>query len=336
MATTIEARAITVATIPDYGILSAIGQTPLVRLVRMYKDASFRLYAKMESANPGGSLKDRPARHILRQAIERGVIHTGATVIESSSGNMGLGLAQACLYYGIRFICVVDAKTTTQNIRLLRAYGAEVDVVTEPGPDGEYLSARLARVHVLLDQVKGSFWPNQYANVENARAQQQTMGEIAAQLDGHLDYLFCATSTCGTLRGCKEYVRMHSLKTRVVAVDAVGSVIFGTPKRKRLIPGHGAAVVPGLFQEGLADEVVQVDDKDCVIGCRRLARREAILAGGSSGAAMMAVERLSDRIREGATCVVICADRGERYLDTIYSDEWVTAHFGDLSPSWND
>jgi 2,3-diaminopropionate biosynthesis protein SbnA len=331
-----EAGVMTVATSADCGILSAVGQTPLVRLVRMYKDAAFELYAKIEAANPGGSLKDRPALHIVRQAIERGFIRTGTTVVESSSGNMGVGLAQACLYYGIRFICVVDPKTTAQNVRLLRAYGAELDMVSEPGSDGEYLTARLARVHVLLDQVKGSYWPNQYSNLENARAHYQTMGEIAAQLDGRVDYLFCSTSTCGTLRGCAEYIRMYSLKTRIVAVDAVGSVIFGTPKRTRLIPGHGAAVVPALFEEGLADEVVHVDDRDCIVGCRRLARREAILAGGSSGAGMVAVERMKDRIREGATCVVLCADRGERYLDTIYSDEWVTAHFGDLSRDWND
>jgi cysteine synthase A len=302
----------------------------------MYKDAGFKLYAKIESSNPAGSLKDRSALHILRGAIERGFVRTGTTVVESSSGNMGVGLAQACLYYGIHFICVVDPKTTAQNIRLLQAYGAEVDVVTEPGPDGEYLSARLARVQILLDRVTGSYWPNQYSNVENAQAHYQTMGEIAAQLEGRVDYLFCATSTCGTLRGCAEYVRRCSLNTRIIAVDAVGSVIFGTPKCKRLIPGHGAAIVPQLFQEGLADELVQVDDKDCVVGCRRLVRREAILAGGSSGAVVMAVECMKDRIREGANCVVICADRGERYLDTIYSDEWIAARFGDISRCWKD
>src|SRR5262245_33354996 len=126
MQTITDAPLMTVATSSDCGILSAVGRTPLVRLVRMYKTAGFRLYAKMESANPGGSLKDRPARHIVEQALTRGFIHAGTTVVESSSGNMGVGLAQACLYFGLRFICVVDAKTTTQNIRLLRAYGAEL------------------------------------------------------------------------------------------------------------------------------------------------------------------------------------------------------------------
>lgn len=334
MATTADAA--TVATSLERGILSAIGQTPLVRLVKMYEDADFRLYAKIESSNPAGSVKDRPALQILTQAIERGVIRTGTTVVESSSGNMGLGLAQACRYYRVRFICVVDPKTTAQNIRLLRAYGAEVDLVTQPGPDGEYLSARRQRVQDLVNRIPRSYWPNQYANLDNARAHYATMGEIAAQLDGAVDYLFCATSTCGTLRGCAEYSRTCSPKTRIVAVDAVGSVIFGTPKSKRLIPGHGAAIVPELFQEGLADELVQIDDKDCIVGCRRLARREAILAGGSSGAVIMAVERMRNRIRSGANCVVICADRGERYLDTIYNDDWVFAQFGDISRAWSE
>lgn len=333
-ATTTDVR--TVGADLEQGILSAVGQTPLIRLVKIYADADFSLYAKIESSNPGGSVKDRPALYILRQALERGFIHTGTTVVESSSGNMGLGLAQACRYYGIRFICVVDPKTTAQNIRLMRAYGAEVDLVSEPGPDGEYLSARRERVKVLVEQIPGSYWPNQYANLDNARAHYQTMREIVTQLDRPLDYLFCSTSTCGTLRGCAEYSRNCSPNTRIVAVDAVGSVIFGTPKSKRLIPGHGAAIVPELFQAGLADELVQIDDKDCIVGCRRLVQREAILAGGSAGAVITAVGRMRDRIRPGATCVAICADRGERYLDTIYNDEWVVEHFGDISGAWSE
>lgn len=325
-----------VRTAAEPGILSAVGHTPLVWLARMYEGAAFTLYAKMESSNPGGSVKDRPALHIIRRAIEDGRIRRGTTVVESSSGNMGVGLAQACQYYGIRFICVVDPKTTAPNVRLIRAYGAEVDVVATPGPDGEYLSGRLARVRELLDCIPEGYWPNQYANHDNAAAHHDTMSEIVAQVGGPVDYLFCSTSTCGTLRGCAEYIRASRLATRVIAVDAVGSVIFGGPKGTRLIPGHGAAVVPQLFQEGLADELIQVDDQDCIVGCRRLARREAILAGGSSGGVMTAVARMKDRIRRGANCVAICADRGERYLDTIYCDQWVATHFGDLASHWND
>ena len=320
-------------------ILSAIGNTPLVKLDRIFDDLQFNLYAKLEAFNPGGSSKDRPAIKIIRRAIELGAIVPGETVvIESSSGNMCIGLAQACSYYGVRFICVVDRKTTMQNIRLLEAYGAEVELVSEPDPvTGEYLQARIDRVKSLLFSIPGSFWPNQYANLDNPHAHHQTMREIATQLDNKVDYLFCATSTCGTLRGCTEYIRDHRLNTKTYGVDAVGSVIFGGQKKtKRLIPGHGAAVRPSLFQTTIADDCIHVTDLDCVVHCHQLVRREAILAGGSSGAVIAAVGRVKDLIPEGANCVAILADRGERYLDTIYSNAWVTEHFGDIAYQWQE
>lgn len=316
-------------------ILSAIGNTPLVRLRRAIGDVQFRLYAKLESLNPGGSMKDRPAVRIIEHGIENGSIGPDTVVVESSSGNMGIGLAQACAYYGLRFICVVDTKTTSQNISLLETYGAEVEVVMEPDPvTGELLQARIDRVQALLAAYPDSFWPNQYSNVYNPMAHHQTMAEIVEALDGEVDYLFCATSTCGTARGCSEYIKANGLRTRLYAVDAYGSVIFGGPKAKRLIPGHGAAVRPELFQPDMADTCIHVSDLDCIIGCRRLVKREAILAGGSSGAVLMAVDKVKDSIPSDATCVVILADRGERYLDTIYSDHWVHKNFGNVSERW--
>lgn len=316
-------------------ILSAIGNTPLVRLRRAIGDVQFRLYAKLESLNPGGSMKDRPAISIIEHGIENGSIGPGTVVVESSSGNMGIGLAQACAYYGLRFICVVDTKTTSQNISLLETYGAEVEVVMEPDPvTGELLQARIDRVQALLTAYPDSFWPNQYSNIYNPMAHHQTMAEIVEALDGQVDYLFCATSTCGTARGCSEYIKANGLRTRLYAVDAYGSVIFGSPKAKRLIPGHGAAIRPQLFQPDMADTCIHVSDLDCIIGCRRLVKREAILAGGSSGAVLMAVDKVKDSIPSDATCVVILADRGERYLDTIYSDHWVQKNFGTVSERW--
>jgi len=317
------------------GILRAIGNTPLVELTRIFSGMNFRVYAKLEALNPGGSMKDRPAFRIIIAGIESGEISNDTVIIESSSGNMGIGLAQACSYFGLRFICVVDPKTTIQNIRLLEAYGAQVDKVTEPdSTTGEYLQARLNRVQALLASTKNGFWPNQYANTHNAAAHRQTMHEIVSALDGKVDFLFCATSTCGTLRGCAEYVREHQLATKVIAVDAVGSVIFGGERGHRLVPGHGSAVRPQLYQPDLAFQCVHVTDLESIIGCRRLARLEAILAGGSSGAVLTAIERLSVTLPPEATCVAILSDRGERYLDTIYSDEWVAKHFGNVSYLW--
>ncbi len=319
------------------GILSAIGNTPLIKLTQVFKGSPFHLYAKLEALNPGGSTKDRPARRIIQQGMASGEIDPNTVIIESSSGNMGIGLAQACAYYGLRLICVVDPKTTFQNLTLMRAYGAEIDLVTAPDRvTGEFLQARIDRVESLRHSIKNSFWPNQYANLDNPLAHYETMREIDDQLGGDIDYLFCATSTCGTLRGCVEYIRAHHLKTKVYAVDAVGSIIFGGPMGKRLIPGHGAALRPEIFQHSLADRCIHVTDIDCVIGCHRLLRNEAILAGGSSGAVLMAIEQVRHTIPPDAVCVAILADRGERYLDTIYSEDWVAEHFGSVSHFWQE
>ncbi|MBV9927456.1 MAG: 2,3-diaminopropionate biosynthesis protein SbnA [Acidobacteria bacterium] len=315
-------------------ILSRIGGTPLIQLSRIFRGADFHLYAKLESLNPGGSIKDRAAISIIRQGLATGEIKPDTVIIESSSGNMGIGLAQVCAYHRLRFICVIDPKTTANNIALLKAYGAEVDYVSEPDPQtGEYLQARISRVRELCETVPNSYWPDQYSNAYNQRAHLETMREIVEEL-GRVDYLFCATSTCGTVSGCAAYARAHGLGTKIVAVDAVGSVIFGGKPAKRLIPGHGAAVRPKLYQPELVDRSVHLTDMECVVGCRRLVREEAIMAGGSSGAVIMAVEHLKDEIEPGSNCVAILADRGERYLDTIYSDRWVEHYWGDLSHLW--
>jgi N-(2-amino-2-carboxyethyl)-L-glutamate synthase len=317
------------------GILSLVGHTPIVELNQFSKNSHFRLFAKLEAFNPGGSIKDRPALKIIETALGRGDIAPGGTIIESSSGNLGIGLAQACRYYGMQLVCVVDTKTTAQNISILKAYGAEINLVSNPDPaTGEFLQARINRVQSLLQSIPNSFWPDQYSNIQNAIAHEQTMHEIATELDDKVDYLFCSTSTCGTIRGCATYARNHKLQTKVLAVDAIGSVLFSDKPAKRLIPGHGAAVVPKLLKRDLIDGVIHVSDLECVVGCRRLVREEAILAGGSSGAVIMAIERMRDIIAAGATCVAIFPDRGERYLDTIYSDEWVEQHFGDVSHLW--
>lgn len=317
-------------------VLEAIGDTPLVRLSRLFPDSPLQLFAKLEALNPGGSLKDRPAWNIIRQARAAGEVTSDTTVVESSSGNMGLGLAQACGYLGLRFICVVDPRITPQNLALLRAYGAEVEMVMEPDPvSGEFLQARIARVREIQATLPRTFWPDQYANRHNSDAHaHSTMREIAEALDGKVDYLFCATSTCGTLRGCAEYVRDAGLATQVIAVDAVGSAIFSQERARRIIPGFGAGFVPPLLDHTLVDRHIHMSDLDCVVGCRQLLRREAIMAGGSSGAVVMAASRLSASLPAGASCVLVLCDRGDRYLDTVYSDAWVAEHFGHVTHLW--
>ncbi len=311
---------------PVDGILAAIGETPLVALRRYLGMPEIEVWAKLEAANPGGSAKDRPAARMVLDALDAGVIGPGSTIIESTSGNMGVGLAQACRYHGLRLVCVVDSRAHERNVRTLRAFGADVRVVARPDPEtGDLLKARLNLVAHLLETTPDSYWPNQYANASNPAAHAAgTMREIDEALDGDLDYVFVATSTTGTLRGCQDYLRAHGRATRLVAVDAVGSALFGGVRATRQVPGFGAGVETALSHSANYDVLVRVRDLDCVVGCRRLVEREAILAGGSSGAVAMALESLAPTMAEGSRCALILPDGGDGYLGTIYDDDWVS------------
>lgn len=312
---------------PRRGVLDAIGQTPLVRLERYLGSSNIKLYAKLEAANPGGSAKDRPAREMIEQALARGDIDANSTIVESTSGNMGIGLAQTCRYYGLRLICVVDPKALPQNIAIMRALGAEIDWVTTP-LDGDFLAARLARVCWLLEHTPGSYWPNQYSNLDNPRAHEQgAIREIDEELQGDFDYVLVATSSTGTALGCYNYLQSVGHPARVIAVDAAGSVLFGGSAGPRQIPGMGAGRESRLARNGPLDQVVRVTDLDCVVGCRRLALREAVLAGGSSGGVLEACRRCTALLQH-KTCVAILHDSGTRYLETVYNDGWVEEQLG--------
>lgn len=310
---------------PVAGILSAIGDTPLVALERYVGDREIQVWAKLEAANPGGSSKDRPAARMMLDAVEAGLVARGSTVIESTSGNMGVGLAQACRYLGMHLICVVDTRAHETNVRTLRALGADVRVVSRADPTtGDLLAARLKLVRHLLDVTPNSFWPNQYANESNPAAHASgTMREIDEALGGALDYVFVATSTTGTLRGCHDYLREHERPTQVVAVDAAGSALFGGARGLRRLPGFGAGVETELSRSAEFDRLVRVSDLDCVVGCRRLVEREALFAGGSSGGVAIALETVAPLMPAGSRCALIFSDGGAGYLRSIYDDEWV-------------
>jgi 2,3-diaminopropionate biosynthesis protein SbnA len=315
---------------PVEGVLGAIGATPLVALRRYLDRQDIDLWAKLEAFNPGGSAKDRPAARMLQDALADGSIARGTTVVESSSGNMGVGLAQACRYHGLRFICVVDTRAHEMNVRAMRALGAEVRVVAQPDPEtGDLLAARLKLVAHLVDTIDGAFWPDQYANASNPQAHMSgTMREIDVSLGGEVDYLFVATSTTGTLRGCRDYLLDNERDTKVVAVDALGSALFGGVRGTRRLPGFGAGVETDLSRQAGFDDLVRVSDLECVVGCRRLAEREAILAGASSGGVLTAVARLGAELPAGSRCVAILADGGAGYLTTVYDDDWVQRELG--------
>ena len=311
------------------GILATIGNTPLVQLQNLYPTYNVSLFAKIESFNPGGSIKDRTAESLLVDAMNKGRVHKDTTIIESSSGNMAIGLAQLCLKYDLRLIVVVDPNVNPQTVKILKTYGAKIDLIS-CGNDSNYLNTRLARVQTLLHETPDSFWPNQYANLANPKAHYHTMKEIAEVLDHEVDYLFAATSTCGTIMGCADYIHENNMSTKVVAVDALGSIIFHPKSGRRLIPGHGAGRASQLLDKSQVHTVMHASDENCITGCHHLLHKEAILAGGSSGAVVHAVGQLLPEIPDGSRCAMILCDSGERYLDTIYSPEWVIEHFGKL------
>ncbi len=319
---------------PAEGIIGAIGNTPLIRLRRYPERGELQLWAKYERANPGGSAKARPAAAMLQAALRDGHLSPNGTVVESSSGNLGVGLAQACAALGLEFICVTDARANESNIAAMRALGAEVRIVSEPDPaTGELLAARLRLVGELVASTPRAWWPNQYANPVNARSHQLgTMREIDDALGGELDYLFVAVSSTGTLVGCGEYLRTAARTTRLVAVDAVGSALFGGDRGPRALPGMGAGFETELSQTARWDRLIRVPELDSVVGCRRLARREGILAGASSGGVLAAFDTLSPELEPGTRCAAILPDGGEGYMASVFDDEWVERELGCSAP----
>lgn len=313
------------------GILGTIGETPLVKMERLFPESTLEFYAKLECFNPGGSAKDRPATSMIEAALKEGIISKHSTIVESSSGNMGIGLAQVCRYYGLKFICVVDPHAQQQNIAIIKAYGGEIVLVDNP-ENGDYLTARLSTVKKLIAEHRDYYWPNQYSNLNNPRSHYRgTIRELDKALRGDIDFLFVATSSTGTARGCRDYFREKRRKTQVVAVDAVGSILFGGKAGTRKIPGLGAGVISDLAQGQEFDRVVRVSDLDCVRGCRKVARREAVLVGGSAGGIVEAVSRLGNEL-DGKRCAAIFHDSGKRFLDTIFNDEWVKSELGVSTP----
>jgi len=306
------------------GVLEAIGNTPLVALRAFGERSDIETWAKLESLNPGGSSKDRSAARMIADALDDGRIEPGSTVVESTSGNLGIGLAQACLVHNLALICVVDSRTDSAKIERIRDLGGQVHVVSEPDPEtGDLLTARLRFVQELAESTPGAWWPDQYSNGSNPAAHTETMAEIDEALDANLDWLFVATSTTGTLVGCCDYLLDHGRETKVVAVDAVGSVLFGGERATRRLPGLGAGITTGLSRRAWFDQLIRVSDLDCVVGCRRLMAREGIYAGASSGGVAMAFESLAPLLDPGSRCAMIFADGGEGYIDTVYDDEWV-------------
>ncbi|WP_373496789.1 pyridoxal-phosphate dependent enzyme [Aquiflexum sp.] len=306
------------------GVHSLIGNTGLIRLSRLFPDKL--IYGKLELMNPAGSIKDRTAKFIIGKSLELGLIDSDSLIVESTSGNMGVGLAQICLYHGLDLRLVVDPYINNQTLSLLEAYGAKIEMVNKADEHGSYLGTRINRVQEILAENFNSFWTQQYENPLNPLTHHETAEEIVSQLGDYPDYILAATSTCGTLMGFAEYNEQIGGKMKIVPVDAFGSVIFGGKAEKRVIPGFGASKTSSLLREELLESPMWIREWESIVGCKKLLRHEAILAGGSTGALVAAMEKLDMNPDEKA--VIIICDRGERYLETIYSDEWINKTFG--------
>ncbi|MEV0677484.1 2,3-diaminopropionate biosynthesis protein SbnA [Actinosynnema sp. NPDC050436] len=285
------------------------------------------LYLKCEGFNFAGSIKLKAANEMVSSAVRSGALHAGTTLVESSSGNLGVALALVAASRGLRFLCVTDTRCNLSTRQLMTALGAEVHVVTEPDPQDGFLGARIRFVRRLVEENADHLWLNQYANPGNWAAHYQTTGpEILKSFPG-VDVVFIGAGSTGTLMGCARYFRENRPSVRVVAVDSVGSVTFGTPARPRMLPGLGTSVRPPLLDESYVDEVLHVAEADSVRWCRALLR-EGFLFGGSTGTVLSGATEWLARHDGDPTAVAIAPDLGERYLDTVYHDQWIADIYG--------
>ncbi|MBD8573203.1 2,3-diaminopropionate biosynthesis protein SbnA [Pseudomonas syringae] len=285
-------------------------------------------HLKMESFNPAGSIKLKTATALVDDLQARGLIRPDTVLIESSSGNLGVALAMLCASRGLRFTCVVDPNSARHSIGLMRSYGAEVIQVDTADANGGFLGTRIALIRELLMRDPRYVWLNQYENPANPRAHAQTTARSIGESFTQVDYLFVGAGTTGTLMGCVQYFRKHHPRTRIIAVDSVGSVTFGTPAARRFIPGLGTSQRPPIFDADGIHALEMVPEARTVAMARLLARTRGLLVGGSTATVVAAVHAWRERIEPGAVVVAVSPDWGERYLDTLYDDAWVEQRFG--------
>jgi cystathionine beta-synthase len=314
-------------------ILDLVGNTPLVRLSRVTRDIGPAdrqplVLAKLEMLNPGGSVKDRIGLPMIEAAERAGLLKPGGTIIEPTSGNTGHGLAIAAALKGYRCIFVMADKQSAEKQALLRAYGAEVVLcptnVDPESPESYYsVAARLAR------DIPGAFKPDQYWNIENPTAHERTTGpEIWAQTEGRVSHFIASVGTGGTISGAGHFLRQQRADLVIVGADPEGSVLSGDTARPYLTEGVGEDFLPGTYDPAVVDRWVRVSDRDAVLAARRLTREEGILAGGSSGTALVATLTVARELTEagegpGKVLVVLLPDSGRSYLSKVYNDEWM-------------
>ena len=301
-------------------ILETLGLTPLVEISKKLNATAAKVFAKVESFNPGGSAKDRVAVAMIEAAEREGKLAAGGTVIEPTSGNTGVGLALACAVKGYRMILVMPDNMSVERIRLAKAYGAEV--VLTPGADG--MRGSIAKAEELNRTIPGSFIPNQFENVANAAAHERTTGpEIWSDLGGKVDAFVAGVGTGGTITGVARFLKAKNPAVRIVGVEPDTSPLIskGVAGPHKL-QGIGANFIPKIFDRSLVDEMICVAADDAGNAARALGAKEGILCGITSGAAMWAALELAKRPDfAGKNIVALLPDTGERYLSTwLFAD----------------
>lgn len=320
-------------------ILQTIGRTPLVKLNRVIDDAKGLILAKVEYFNPGGSVKDRIGASIVDEAEREGRLKPGGTIVESTSGNTGMGLALVAAVRGYKTVFTLPDKMSMEKIRLLRSFGAEV-IVTPTAVPHESPESYTEVAKRIVRETPNSILANQYYNPQNPESHYRTTGpEIWEQTGGQIDYFICGVGTGGTISGAGKFLKEKNPNIKVIGIDPKGSALREYFYTKKITPllktykveGIGQDYVPGVLHFEYVDEMIEVTDKESFLMARRLTREEGLLVGGSGGTAAAGLMKVADRFKENDVVVVLLPDSGERYLSKIFNDDWMREH-GFLTP----
>lgn len=311
-------------------ILEQIGNTPLIKLNRINKGLKPQIFAKLESANPGGSVKDRIGYNMIADAEKRGVLKPGGTIVEGTSGNTGIGLAITAAVKGYKCIFVVTDKVSTEKINYLKAYGAEVIVVSNlvDPDDPEYYVNVARRIH---EETPNSIFAYQYSNPSNPEIHYQTTGpEIWEQTDGKITHLVSSIGTGGTISGTGRYLKEKNPGIQIIGADPLGSIfkhyketgeiIKGTPY---LVEGIGQDCLPENVHFRYIDKIINISDKESFAAARRLTKEEGIFSGGSTGTIVHVVLEIAKELTENDLVVFFVCDVGERYLSKVHNEDWL-------------
>ncbi len=299
------------------GFLDLVGQTPLVRLNNLIKKEGLEadVLAKLEYFNPAGSVKDRIAKEMILDAMEKGLINENTTLIEPTSGNTGIGLSAVATSLNLKIIITMPETMSVERRNLMKAYGAEL--VLTPGSEG--MKGAIAKAKELASQIENSFIPGQFENPANPQAHYKTTGpEIYSQTEGKVDIFVAGVGTGGTISGIGKYLKEQNPNVKVVAVEPASSPVLSTGKGgAHKIQGIGAGFVPDTLDTKIYDEIITVENEDAFASGKEVAKTEGILIGISSGAAIQAAKELAKREEnKGKTIVVLLPDGGDRYLST--------------------